>query len=107
MTPSGTSSSLSINSVSGPVLRRVPGGGARRGAPARAAALIERLADRGGVPAETRDHGVGMALVGVDRDPLADAGRSPAAGKRSGGHRGPEQSRGMQDIAHRAGAVVA
>src|SRR6185436_17859482 len=83
-------------------------------APARAALgrLLElalvRPGDRGHarVQAQAGDHGIGVAGVGVDRDPLALAALAPAH-EAAGVQRRLEQARVMQRVGDGAGAVVA
>src|SRR5262249_47477666 len=65
--------------VAGEVLGRVARRLALRPSPARAGALVEPLADRGGVEPQPGDHHVGVARVGVDRDPATLARKAPAA----------------------------
>ena len=60
----------------------------------------------GGVEAQPGDRHVGVAGVGVDRDPLARAGLAVAL-QRAGDQRGAEQAAAVEGEADGAGAVVA
>src|ERR1044072_4808630 len=59
----------------------------------------------GRVPADARDHGVGLTGVGVDGDPAAQAGQAPAC-HRAGGHRAFDEFAAAQREADGAGAVI-
>src|SRR3954453_2246633 len=95
--------SLVAREVLGRVARRLALGIA----PPRTRALIEPLADRGGVEPESGDHHVGVARVGVDRDPATLAEGAPAGGQGARRDWAPKDCRPVEHVAHRARAVVA
>src|SRR4051794_25094490 len=88
--------------------------GALRGPPARTGLerllvlRLRRAGDGGGarVQAQAGDHRVGVTVVGVDRDPLADALLAPAHEAAAVQRRG-EQPAGVQRVGDGAAAVIA